>query len=158
MLTHKGFDPRIGVHTYRARLPDCRGCPVHEACADGPLRTVSRMVDEDARDLARAETGTPLLKRSMRLRRGIERLFADAVRRGLGRLRLRGLRGAAEEFPLAAAVLNLLLLARPAGKTRRRRDVPSLPAGLGRMARVSLACIDPASPVAALPAPVSLNS
>jgi hypothetical protein len=37
---------------------------------------------------------TGLYQRSMRLRRGIERLFADAkARRGMARLRLHGLRG-----------------------------------------------------------------
>jgi hypothetical protein len=72
------------------------------------------MEDEDARDLARAEMRTGLFKRSMRLRRGVERLFADAkVKHGMGRLHLRGIRGAEEEFLVGAAVLNLLLLARP---------------------------------------------
>lgn len=72
------------------------------------------MDDEDARDLARAELRTGLFKRSMRLRRGVERLFADAkVKHGMTRLHLRGLRGAEEEFLIGAAVLNLLLLARP---------------------------------------------
>lgn len=153
-LTHRGGDARRGVHSYRARLPDCQACPLHGACTDRPIRTVSRMVDEEARDLVRAEMGTALFKRSMRLRRGIERLFADAkARRGLSRLHLRGLRGAEEEFLIGAAVLNLLLLARPADTARRLRRAPALPARLGRMARTSLACIASASPPVA-----SLNS
>lgn len=152
--THKGYDARRGFHSYRARLPDCKGCPLHEACTDGPVCTVSRMVDEDARDLVFAEMRTSLFKRSMRLRRGVERLFADAkARRGLVRLRLRGLRGAEEEFLIGAAVLNLVLLARPARTARRRRHAPALPERLGHMARTSLACI-----AFALPQDASLNS
>ena len=55
------------------------------------------MADEDARDMAR-RNATGLYKRSMRLRRGVERLFADAkAKRGLARLHLRGIRGAEED-------------------------------------------------------------
>jgi hypothetical protein len=64
--------------------------------------------------MVRGEMQTPLFKRSMRLRRGVERVFADAKgKRGLTRLHLRGLRGAEEEFLLGAAIANLVLLARP---------------------------------------------
>ncbi|MBW6532320.1 transposase [Sphingomonas sp. RRHST34] len=49
-----------------------------------------------------------------RVRRGVERVFADAKsKRGLTRLRLRGQRGAEEEFLLGAAIANLVLLAHP---------------------------------------------
>ncbi|WP_308462265.1 transposase [Sphingomonas citri] len=48
------------------------------------------------------------------MRRGVERVFADAKsKRGLTRLRLRGQRGAEEEFLLGAAIANLVLLAHP---------------------------------------------
>jgi hypothetical protein len=58
----------------------------------------------------------------MRLRRGVERVFADAKgKRGLGRLYLRGIRGAEEEFLLGAAVSNLVLLARPVDQPARPR-------------------------------------
>jgi hypothetical protein len=45
--------------------------------------------------MARAEMQTGIYKPSMLLRRGVERLFADAkAKRGLTRLHLRGIRGA----------------------------------------------------------------
>ena len=69
------------------------------------------MVDEDARDRARVLQNTPEFARSRRLRRRIERLFGHLKRSmGLRRLKLRGLRGAAEEFAMAAAAQNLILL------------------------------------------------
>jgi len=96
------------------------------------------MDDEDTRDLVRAETSTGLFQRSMRLRRGVERLFADAkARRGLARLHLRGLRGAEEEFLIGAAVLNLLLLARPPEQPVRPRRTPPAPVRISPMAAIS---------------------
>lgn len=113
-LAHCGFHRPTGVHRYKARPDDCRACSLRRQCTSGRVRALCRMEDEDARDLARAEMRTGLFKRSMRLRRGVERLFADAkVKHGMGRLHLRGIRGAEEEFLIGAAVLNLLLLARP---------------------------------------------
>lgn len=113
-LVHRGFHQPTGVHRYKARPDDCRTCSLRPQCTSGRGRALCRMEDEDARDLARAEMRTGLFKRSMRLRRGVERLFADAkVKHGMGRLHLRGIRGAEEEFLIGAAVLNLLLLARP---------------------------------------------
>lgn len=114
MLAHRGFHRPTGVHRYTARPNDCQACSLRKQCTGGRHRGLCRMEDEDARDLARAEMRTGLFKRSMRLRRGVERLFADAkVKHGMTRLHLRGLRGAEEEFLVEAAVLNLLLLARP---------------------------------------------
>ena len=50
--------------------------------------------------MVRGEMQKPLFKRSMRLHRGVERVFADAKgRRGLARLHLRGLRGAGGLIP-----------------------------------------------------------
>ena len=112
------------------------------------------MADEDARDLARAEMQTGLYKRSMRLRRGVERLFADAkAKRGLARLHLRGIRGAEEEFQLAAAVSNLLLLARPVDRARRPNRARAASHRISDMERVSRARFKPACDVG-----VSLNS
>ena len=88
--------------------------------------------------MVRGEMQKPLFKRSMRLHRGVERVFADAKgRRGLARLHLRGLRGAEEEFLLGAAIANLVLLARPDdGPTRTRRPPPALER-IDRRARIS---------------------
>lgn len=119
-LGHGGFDQRTKAHIYVARASDCQACPLRSQCTSGRLRRVTHSADEDARDLARAEMQTELYKRSMRLRRGVERLFADVkTKRGLTRLHLRGIRGAEEEFHLVAAVSNLLLLARPAERALR---------------------------------------
>lgn len=113
-LAQRGFHQPTGVHRYSARPDDCRACSLRQQCTSAHGRALCRIEDEDARDLARAQMRTGLFKRSMRLRRGVERLFADAkVKRGMGRLHLRGIRGAEEEFLIGAAVLNLLLLARP---------------------------------------------
>ncbi len=141
LLAHRGFHERTGVHRYSASLTDCRACAYREQCTTDARRGVSRMDDEDARDLVRAEMQTDLFQRSMRLRRGVERAFADAKsKRGLARLHLRGIRGAEEEFLLAAAVANLLLLARPVEPRRRRKRArqasvrPSVMAELSRTA------------------------
>ena len=93
---------------------------------------------EDVRELVRGEMQTPLFKRSMRLRRGVERVFADAKgKRGPTRLHLRGLRGAQEEFLLGAIIANLVLLTRPDDRpTRTRRPPPPLER-IDHMARIS---------------------
>ena len=133
ILAYRAFDEPTGVRRYRASSADCGQCVLRKKCTTGKFRGVSRMNDEEARDLARAESRTGLFKRSMRLRRGVERLFADAKsRRGLARLHLRGLRGAEEEFLIGAAVLNLLLLARPPQQATRPRRVPPAWGMLGK--------------------------
>ena len=153
-LAHRAFRKRIGVHVYQAKPDDCCLCPLQKRCTDGRHRIVTRMDDEDTRDLVRAEMQTGLYRRSMRLRRGIERLFADAkARRGMARLHLRGLRGAEEEFLIGAAVLNLLLLARPTEQRSRRHrtDVAPLPTRI--TGRLRQGAVEPVRY-----APVSLNS
>lgn len=112
------------------------------------------MADEDVRDLVRAEMRTGLYRRSMRLRRGIERLFVDAKqKRGLARLHLRGIWGAEEEFQLTAAVSNLLLLARSAEQTPRPDRARAVPPRISGMERVSCGRNEPS-----YYAGVSLNS
>lgn len=147
VLSYKVYDQRTGVRRYRARSADCGKCSLRSQCTTSRFRAVPRMDDEDARDLVRAETRTGLFKRSMRLRRGVERLFADAkARRGLARLHLRGLRGAEEEFLAGAAVLNLLLLARPPKRPVRPRRSPPPPARVSPMAAISRRGFLPAEP------------
>lgn len=93
---------------------------------------------EDVREQVRGEIQTRLFKQSMRLRRGVERVFADAKgKRGLTRLPLRGLRGAQEEFLLGAAIANLVLLARPDDRPARTRRPPPALDRIDRMARIS---------------------
>ena len=111
VLRHRGYEPRTATHRYYARPGDCRVCPRKPDCTDARARRVLRMVDEDARDRARGLQETPEFARSRRLRRRIERLFGHLKRSmGLRRLKLRGLRGAAEEFAMAATAQNLILL------------------------------------------------
>ena len=135
-LAHGGFDQRTEAHIYIARASDCQACPLRSQCTGGRLRRVTHSADEDARDLARAEMQTQLYKRSMRLRRGVERVFADAkTKRGLTRLHLRGIRGAEEEF--RAAVSNLLLLTRPAARAPRHGRARAAGRPVSDMERVS---------------------
>lgn len=138
MLNYAGMDQKAGFRRYSAAPADCRACPLKRECTAGPMRTVSHSQHEDVRELVRAEMQKPLFKRSMRLRRGVERVFADAKgKRGLARLHLRGLRGAEEEFLLGAAIANLVLLARPLDRPARSRRAPSMPPRTSRMARIS---------------------
>ncbi|MBB3588865.1 MULTISPECIES: transposase [Sphingomonas] len=128
-LPHHAFHLPTGVHRYAADARDCETCVLRKKCTTARRRTLVRLDDEDVRDLARAEVETGLYKRSMRLRRGVERFFADAKgKHGMRRLHLRGIRGAEEEFLIGAAVMNLMILARPhrlTGKPRRGACVPA---------------------------------
>ena len=68
---------------------------------------------EAARDLARSLAGTPAFEQSRRERKRVEMLFAHLKRiLKMGRLRLRGPRGAQDEFTLAAIAQNLRRLAK----------------------------------------------
>ena len=72
-----------------------------------------RSIYEDARDVARALAKTEAFEQSRRERKRVEMLFAHLKRiLRLGRLRLRGPRGAQFEFTLAAIAQNLRRLAR----------------------------------------------
>jgi hypothetical protein len=81
-------------------------------CPTTPQRKIPRDIDEDARDFVRSLAGTPAFERSRHERKRIEMLFAHLKRiLKLGRLRLRGPRGAQDEFLLAATAQNLRKLA-----------------------------------------------
>jgi hypothetical protein len=85
-----------------------------------------RSPHEAARERVRARQGTPALRRSMRLRRAVEHLFARIEHHdGLRRLRLRGLRGADEPFVLAATARNLRRMARWTGLSPRSAAMPT---------------------------------
>jgi len=78
-----------------------------------PARRVVRDVNEDARDVARTLARTEAFEQSCRDRKRVEMLFAHLKRiLRLGRLRLRGPRGAQDEFTLAAIAQNLCRLAK----------------------------------------------
>src|SRR5690348_718593 len=74
---------------------------------------IQRSIYEEARDVARALAKTEAFERSRRDRKRVEMLFAHLKRIfRLGRLRLRGPRGAQFEFTLAAIAQNLRRLAK----------------------------------------------
>jgi len=99
---------------YRARVSDCGPCPLKpRCCPKATERKIPRSVYEDARDVARALANTTAFEQSRRNRKRVEMLFAHLKRiLRLGRLRLRGPRGAQDEFTLGAIAQNLRRLAK----------------------------------------------
>jgi hypothetical protein len=98
---------------YRASKLDCDVCPLKpQCCPKEPQRKIPRDIHEHARDVARSFAGTEGFEQSRRERKKIEMRFAHLKRiLRLGRLRLRGPRGAQDEFVLAAIARNLRRLA-----------------------------------------------
>ena len=98
---------------YRASKLDCDICPLKpRCCPQEPPRKIPRDIHEHARDVARSFAGTDGFEQSRRERKKIEMRFAHLKRiLRLGRLRLRGPRGAQDEFVLAAIAQNLRRLA-----------------------------------------------
>jgi transposase len=98
---------------YLARKRDCDGCKLRaQCCPKVPFRKIPRDQHEAARDIARSFVGTKAFEQSRRERKKIEMRFAHLKRiLRLGRLRLRGPRGAQDEFILAAIAQNLRRLA-----------------------------------------------
>jgi hypothetical protein len=98
---------------YRASKLDCDVCPLKpQCCPKEPSRKIPRDIHENARDVARSFAGTEGFETSRRERKKIEMRFAHLKRiLKLGRLRLRGPRGAQDEFVLAAIAQNLRRLA-----------------------------------------------
>jgi len=99
---------------YRGATADCRSCPLKPCCCPKePVRKVPRSIYEAARDVARSLFGTEAYAQSRRDRKKVEMLFAHLKRiLRLDRLRLRGPRGARDEFLLAATAQNLRKLAK----------------------------------------------
>src|SRR5262245_20509565 len=99
---------------YRASTRDCAACAFKaRCCPKEPSRKLLRSIYEEARDVARALAKTEAFKQSSRDRKRVEMLFAHLKRiLRLGRLRLRGPRGAQFEFTLAAIAQNLRRLAK----------------------------------------------
>ena len=98
---------------YLARKRDCDGCKLRaQCCPKVPFRKIPRDQHEAARDIARSFAGTEAFEQSRLERKKIEMRFAHLKRiLRLGRLRLRGPRGAQDEFVLAAIAQNLRRLA-----------------------------------------------
>ena len=102
------------THIYFASVRDCRSCQLKmQCCPRTPFRRVPRSIYEDAREVARSFAKTEAFERSRHDRKRVEMLFAHLKRiLRLGRLRLRGPRGAQFEFVFAAIAQNLRRLAR----------------------------------------------
>jgi Transposase DDE domain len=100
--------------SYRASKRDCDVCALKmQCCPKDTQRQLLRNLYEEARDVARAITRSEAFEQSCRERKRIEMLFAHLKRiLRLGRLRLRGPRGAQFEFTLAAIAQNLRRLAK----------------------------------------------
>jgi transposase len=98
---------------YLARKHDCDGCKLRsQCCPKVPFRKLPRDQHEAARDIARSFAGTEAFEQARHERKKIEMRFAHLKRiLRLGRLRLRGPRGAQDEFVLAAIAQNLRRLA-----------------------------------------------
>ena len=94
---------------YRASKIDCDGCALKpDCCPKEVARKVPRSIHEGARDMARAIAKSWEGHVSRRLRKKVEMLFAHLKRiLKLDRLRLRGPKGARDEFLLAATAQNL---------------------------------------------------
>jgi transposase len=114
VLTTTGRVHRERTLLYRASKLDCDPCLLKPRCCPNvPQRKIPRDIDEDARDFVRSLAGTPAFEQSRHERKRIEMLFAHLKRiLNLGRLRLRGPRGAQDEFLLAATAQNLRKLAK----------------------------------------------
>ena len=99
---------------YFASVLDCRSCLLRARCCPKMApRRIPRSIYEEARDVARALAKTKAFEQSRRDRKRVEMLFAHLKRiLRLGRLRLRGPRGAQFEFTLAAIAQNLRRLAK----------------------------------------------
>ena len=105
---------------YRGSKRDCAPCPLKTRCSPNtPVRKIPRSIYERARDVARALAGTEAFEQSRHDRKRIEMRFAHLKRiLRLSRLRLRGPRGAQDEFVLAATAQNLRRLAKLASEPR----------------------------------------
>jgi transposase len=103
-----------GMIRYRASKHDCDECALkYKCCPTQPARKVTRSVHEAARDIARDIRKTDAYLTSFIQRRRVEMLFAHLKRYiGMTMMRLRGPKGATEQFQMAATAQNLRKLAK----------------------------------------------
>lgn len=95
--------------TYRAGNADCEICPLKPTCCPNtPSRKIKRSVHEKSRDVARAIYKSGKYEATLDERKKVEMTFAHMKRHlNFNRLRLRGLKGARDEFLLVATAHNL---------------------------------------------------
>ncbi|WP_120633752.1 transposase [Ruegeria sp. EL01] len=103
-----------GFIRYRASKHDCDICPLKpQCCPKDNGRRLMRSVHEAARDVVRDIRKTDAYMTSFIQRRKVEMLFAHLKRYiGVRMMRLRGPKGAYEQFQLAATAQNLRKLAK----------------------------------------------
>jgi transposase len=113
-LTSTGRATSEGTLLYRASKFDCQDCSLKpQCCPNTPARKIPRSIYETARDTARSLSETDTYRQSRKDRKKVEMLFAHLKRiLKLDRLRLRGRRGAQDEFLLAATAQNLRRMAK----------------------------------------------
>jgi len=99
---------------YRSTQLACGACPLKSRCCPNtPTRHIARSLYEKSREAARKVADTAAYKQSRNDRKKVEVLFAHLKRiLKLDRLRLRGRRGARDEFLLAATAQNLRRMAK----------------------------------------------
>jgi transposase len=99
---------------YRSTQLACGSCPLKpRCCPNTPARDIARSLYEQSRNVARKVATTADYKQSRKDRKKVEVLFAHLKRiLKLDRLRLRGRRGARDEFLLAATAQNLRRMAK----------------------------------------------
>lgn len=110
----KATPPKDDLYRYHARRQDCSVCPLKpRCCPETPTKKLLRSIHEEARDVARTIATTPEYVVSRCERKKVEMAFAHLKRiLKLDRLRLRGPRGANDEFLLAATAQNLRKMAK----------------------------------------------
>jgi transposase len=99
---------------YRSSQHACAKCPLKpRCCPNTPMRKIARSLYENSRNVARRLRDTAAYLQSRKDRKKVEVLFAHLKRiLKLDRLRLRGRRGARDEFLLAATAQNLRRMAK----------------------------------------------
>lgn len=99
---------------YRSSQRTCASCPLKpRCCPNTPMRKIARSLYEQSRAVARRIADTAAYRQSRKDRKKVEVLFAHLKRiLKLDRLRLRGRRGARDEFLLAATAQNLRRMAK----------------------------------------------
>ena len=99
---------------YHSNQRTCAQCPLKQRCCPNtPMRKIARSIYEKSRAFARQVAETAAYRQSRKDRKKVEVLFAHLKRiLKLDRLRLRGRRGARDEFLLAATAQNLRRMAK----------------------------------------------
>lgn len=124
---HRSRVTKANTILYKTRKQDCESCQLKsQCCPNTEFRKIARSIYEESRDVARNIAKTEAYAQSRRDRKKVEVLFAHLKRNmNFERLRSRGIRGAKDEFLLAATAQNIKSLAR---KRYRPPDIgPSTP-------------------------------